>query len=75
MNSLRTKKERPAPSDLFGGPLSAASAQLGDEELVLDERAARCPAQMVEDKLLSMLKGGGAMVSQQRLKQLIGRRR
>lgn len=45
-----------------------------DEQLIVDDRADRRPAQMVEEKLSGMLKGDFAMVSQLRMKRLIGRR-
>ena len=56
----------------------AQSAELvsmgADEELVLDGRSERRPAEQVEDRLSGMLKGDSVMISQLRTKSLIAHR-
>jgi hypothetical protein len=53
------------PADLPSPPRD------GDESLVADARAAMTPAQMVERKLVSLLKGGPLPVSQVRMVSLL----
>jgi len=77
MNALRTRYSSPieltpASSDI--GSETERTKFAAEEQLIVDDRAERRPAQMVEEKLCGMLKGDFAMVSQMRMKSLIGRR-
>jgi hypothetical protein len=57
--SRLAKQAQPAPfkSDLPG------SKQVAEESLVLDARGELSPAQMVEKKLMSLLRGRGSLAS------------
>ena len=51
------KSDLPGSSNRAGGPLA------GDESLILDARGELSPAQMVETKLMSLLRARGSLVS------------
>ena len=61
-------------TDASAPDLSASIVYDGGEELIPDVRSEIRPAQMVEDKLMGMLKGDFVMVSQLRMKRMIARR-
>ena len=73
LTSLSPPTEGPAPIppgiDPNGSalPTSAAAQDGVDEALIADARAALTPAEMVERKLLCVLKGGSLPVSHVRL--------
>jgi hypothetical protein len=58
------------PKDLLG----LDAPVLNDEELILDDRSEKRPAQIVEDKLSGMLKGRCVKVSQLRHRSTIAAR-
>ena len=55
--SALLKSDLPASSSGAAGPLAA------EESLILDARGELSPAQMVETKLMSLLRGRGSLVS------------
>ena len=50
------------------------SRLMSDEELILDARSGKRPYQMVEDRLMKLLKGDLPLVSQLRTRNLIASR-
>ena len=81
MNTSRTRYSTSIELNQTSSAIgSATSSEIeptkvaAEEQLIVDDRADRRPAQMVEEKLSGMLKGDFSIVSQLRTKNLIGRR-